>query len=320
MMANWCIKLSQYYLEPIYNLMLNQMRENSEVLHMDETTIQCNKEPGKSASSNSYMWVITSGELEKTKGVIFYYSKSRNAQVAQKLMENYRNILVTDGYSGYNELDKQLTHAECWAHARRYFYESVPLDNNKKMIESSDGYTGVKYIDELFEIENEIAKLNIDEKLQVRKEKSEPVFKKFYEWVSSTSEKYITNNKLKKAITYVLNQKENLSKFLNDGRIPLTNSKAERAIRPFAVHRKNWLFADSVNGANANAVWYSIIESAKANNLNINKYINYLLKELPQLENEQSKEEIEKYLPWSKELPADILNFDEEYEDLKIEE
>lgn len=320
MMANWCIKLSQYYLEPIYNLMLNQMRENSEVLHMDETTIQCNKEPGKNASSNSYMWVITSGELEKTKGVIFYYSKSRNAQIAQRLMENYKNILVTDGYAGYNELDKQLTHAECWAHARRYFYESVPLDNNKKMIESSDGYTGVKYIDELFEIENEIAKLNITEKLQVRKEKSEPVFKEFYEWVSSTSEKYITNNKLKKAITYVLNQKENLSKFLNNGRIPLTNSKAERAIRPFAVHRKNWLFADSVNGANANAVWYSIIESAKVNNLNINKYIKYLLQELPQLENEQSKEEIEKYLPWSKELPADILNFNEEYEELKIEE
>ena len=162
--------------------------------------------------------------------------------------------------------------------------------------------------------------MNIDEKLQVRKQKSEPVFKKFYEWVSSTSEKYITNNKLKKALTYVLNQKENLSKFLNDGRIPLTNSKAERAIRPFAVHRKNWLFADSVNGANANAVWYSVIESAKANKLNINKYINYLLKELPQLENEQSKKEIEKYLPWSKDLPTEILNFDEEYEELKMEE
>lgn len=198
MMANWCIKLSQYYLEPIYNLMLNQMRENSEVLHIDETTIQCNKELGKNASSNSYMWVITSGELEKNKGVIFYYSKSRNAQIAQKLMENYKNILVTDGYAGYNELDKQLIHAECWAHARRYFYESVPLDNNKKMIKSSDGYTGVKYIDELFGIENEIAKLNISEKLQVRKEKSEPIFKKLYEWVYSISEKYITNNKLKK--------------------------------------------------------------------------------------------------------------------------
>ena len=112
----------------------------------------------------------------------------------------------------------------------------------------------------------------------------------------------------------------NLSKFLNEGKIPLTNSKAERAIRPFAVHRKNWLFADSVDGANANAMWYSIIESAKANNLNINKYIKYLLQELPQIEGEQPKEVIEKYLPWSKKLPADILNFDEEYGELKIEE
>lgn len=265
------------------------------------------------------MWVITSGELEKKKGVIFYYSKSRNAQIANNLMKDYKNVLVTDGYAGYNELEKQLTHAKCWAHARRYFYESVPLDNNKNMIKSSDGYTGVKYIDKLFEIESKIEKMNIEEKLQVRKEKSEPVFKKFYEWVNLTSQKYITNNKLKKAITYVINQKENLRKFLKDGKIPLTNSKAERAIRPFAVHRKNWLFADSVEGANANAIWYSIIESAKSNNLNINKYIKYLLEELPQLEKEQTKEEVEKYLPWSKELPKDILNFEDEYEELKVE-
>ena len=114
-------------------------------------------------------------------------------------MKDYKNVLVTDGYAGYNELEKQLTHAECWAHARTYFYESVPLDNNKNMIKSSDGYTGVKYIDKLFEIESKIEKMNIEEKLQVRKEKSEPVFKKFYEWVNLTSQKYITNNKLKKS-------------------------------------------------------------------------------------------------------------------------
>lgn len=145
------------------------------------------------------MWVITSWKLEKKKGVIFYYSKSRNAQIANNLMKDYKNVLVTDGYAGYNELEKQLTHAECWAHARTYFYESVPLDNNKNMIKSSDGYTGVKYIDKLFEIESKIEKMNIEEKLQVRKEKSEPVFKKFYEWVNLTSQKYITNNKLKKS-------------------------------------------------------------------------------------------------------------------------
>ena len=294
MMANWCIKLSEYYFEPIYKLMLKQIKEMNELLHCDETTMQCNNESGRKASSNSYMWVIASGELEKKKGVIFHYSKSRSEKVAQ--------------------------HAECWAHARRYFYNSVPLDQNKKLITSCDGYQGVKYIDELFEIEREIANLSEYEKLKIRKEKSEPVFKKFYEWVYSTSQKYITNKKLKEALTYVTNQKENLIKFLDDGRIPLTNSRAERAIRPFAVHRKNWLFADTVAGAKANAVIYSLIESAKVNNLNINKYIKYLLEVLPQIDGEQTEEEIEKYLPWSKELPQDILNYQGTYEDIKISE
>lgn len=252
-------------------------------------------------------------------GVIFKYSQSRSAETAQKLLTGYKNILVTDGYAGYNILEKDVNRAECWAHTRRYFYESVPLDNNKQMITSADGYTGVKYIDELFKIEKEIAKLNIDEKLTKRQEKSAPILKNFYEWVYSTSQKYITNKKLKDALIYATNQKENLCKFLNDGRIPLTNSKAERAIRPFAVHRKNWLFADTVNGANANAVYYSLIESAKANRLNIYKYINYLLEVLPQLEGEHTEEDIEKYLPWSKELPEEIRNFDGEYKELEVQ-
>ena len=134
----------------------------------------------------------------------------------------------------------------------------------------------------------------------------------------STSEKYVTNKKLREALTYVQNQKKNLSKFLEDGRIPLTNSKAERAIRPFAVHRKNWLFADTPEGAKANAIYYSIIESAKANKLNINKYINYLLEVLPQLEGEQKEEDIEKYLPWSKELPKEILNYEGTYKEIEL--
>lgn len=321
MMANWCIKLCEYYLEPLYALMLNKLKKNSELLHADETTMQCNKEQGKNASSNSYMWVIASGELEKSKGVIFHYSKSRSSDVANNLLNDFNGILVTDGYDGYNILDTKLTHAECWAHARRYFYESVPLDSNKQMITTSDGYTGVAYIDDLFAVEKEISTLDVDAKLKIRKEKSLPIVEKFYEWVYSVMEnKYITNSKLKKALVYAKNQKENLSKFLEDGRIPLTNSRAERAIRPFAVHRKNWLFADTTNGARANAILYSFIESAKCNNLNIYKYIKYLLDELSQLEGEQSESSIEKYLPWSKELPNDISNYDGEYKELAIAE
>ena len=176
MTANWCIKLSEYYLEPIYELMLKKLKEENEVLHGDETTMQCNKEKGKKASSKSYMWVIASGEEEKTKGVIFKYSRSRSGEIAQKLLKEYKGILVTDGYAGYNNLE-EINRAECWAHARRYFYESVPLDENKQMIKTSDGYTGVKYIDELFQIEREIEKLRAEEKVQKRQEKSDPILK-----------------------------------------------------------------------------------------------------------------------------------------------
>ena len=320
MMANWCIRISQYYLQPIYEMILKQMKKNSEVLHCDETTMQCNKEPGKKATSNSYMWVLTTGEHEKKKGVIFRYSTGRSSEEAQKLLKNYSKILVTDGYAGYNILEKDLNRAECWAHARRYFFESVPLDSKKQPIQTSDGFTGVKYIDALFEVERKIENLSDEEKIKERQEKSAPILKKFYEWVYSTNEKYVTNSKLQKALTYAINQKENLSKFLEDGRIPLTNSKAERAVRPFAVHRKNWLFADSQDGARANAIFYSLIESAKANNLNIYKYINYLLDVLPQLEDVQTEEDIEKYLPWSKELPKDILNFQGEYKEIEFKE
>ena len=160
----------------------------------------------------------------------------------------------------------------------------------------------------------------MDEKVKVRQEKSKPVLDEFFAWVNKTlTQKAIANDKLKKALTYASNQQKELSEFLNNGRIPLTNSLAERTIRPFAVHRKNWLFADTIPGAKANAVMYSIIESAKANKLNIYKYINYLLEQLPQLENPSDEDEIKKFLPWSTELPQEILNFQGTYSELTVD-
>ena len=318
MMANWNIKISEYYLENLYKLMHKKMKAECELLHCDESTMQCNKEAGRKATSNSYMWVLRSGELEKQKGVIFKYSPSRSAETAKEFLKDYKGILVTDGYASYNDLE-DITHAECWAHCRRYFYESIPLLDNKEMDTTATGYVGVTYCDKLFEIEREIALLSVEEKVKKRQEKSKPILLEFFEWVEKTKNlKVIINNKLNKALTYASNQKKELSEFLNDGRIPLTNSLAERAIRPFAVHRKNWLFADSVEGAKANAVYYSLIESAKINNLNIEKYIKYLLDTIPQMDNPSNEKELEKYLPWSKELPNEILNLQGTYEELKL--
>ena len=157
----------------------------------------------------------------------------------------------------------------------------------------------------------------MEEKEKKRQKLSKPIIEEFFEWVNTTlTEKIIVNKKLKKALVYAQNQKRELSEFLNDGRIPLSNNIAERSIRPFATHRKNWLFADTVAGAKANATFYSLIESAKINKLNIYKYINYLLDNLPQ-EEFLNEESLKKYLPWSEELPTDIRNYEGEYEELK---
>ena len=320
MMANWNIKISFYYLEPLYKMMHNKIKAQSKLLHCDETTIQCNKEAGRKATNNSYMWVLRSGEDEEKKGVIFKYSPSRSAETAKGFLKDFKGTLVTDGYASYNNIEG-ITHAECWAHARRYFYESIPLLDNKKMDTSTDGYVGVTYCDKLFDIEKKIALLSEAEKLEVRQSESKPIVEEFFNLVNSTmSKKLVLNKKLKNALIYASNQQKELSEFLNDGKIPLTNSLAERTIRPFAVHRKNWLFADSVDGAEANAILYSLIESAKVNSLNIYKYINYLLEQLPQLENLNDADVLEKYLPWSKDLPNDILNFEGAYEELKIDD
>ena len=178
----------------------------------------------------------------------------------------------------------------------------------------------MEYCDKLFKIEEKIAKFSVREKENERKKLSKPVVDEFFKWVNKTlTEKIIVNKKLKKALRYAQNQQKELSEFLNDGNIPLSNNIAERCIRPFATHRKNWLFADTIPGAKANATFYSIIESAKINKLNIYKYLNYLLEELPQ-KNYLNEEVLENYLPWSEKLPDDIRNYSEEYEELKVDD
>jgi len=134
----------------------------------------------------------------------------------------------------------------------------------------------------------------------------------FLAWVEKTSSKIITNEKLKEALTYVKNQHVELGEFLNDGRIPLTTNLVVRSIRPFAVHRRAWLFADTPAGAVCNAVMYSLVESAVLNNLNITKYIEYLLTELPQLDNINDENELERFLPWSGLLPDSIKSVSSE--------
>ncbi|SFR87063.1 IS66 family transposase [Anaeromicropila populeti] len=269
-MAYWIIRCSEEWLTPIYQKIHEQLL-SCEVLHMDETRIQCNKEEGRKASSDSFMWVMRSAASEAVQAAYFHYSTSRSTEVASRLIGNYNGYLITDAYSGYNKAGSYIR-CMCWAHCRRYFIESIPLDNNGKEIPGSKGAEGREYINLLFQIEK-------------------------------TSSMHTTNEKLTEALTYATNQRKYLETFLEDGRIPLSNNLCEANIKPFATARRAWLFVDTPKGAKANAVLYTLVETAKANKLDVYEYLKYLLEVMPNNNHLQHPEVLNRYLPWSKELP-----------------
>lgn len=193
----------------------------------------------------------------------------------------------------------------CWAHCRRYYIESIPLDNNGKEIPGSKGAEGREYINCLFKVESEIKDLSHEEKKEKRQNASRPILDAFWTWVSETSALKTTNEKLTAALTYSTNQRQYLETFLEDGRLPLSNNLCEANIKPFATERRAWLFADTPKGAKANAILYTLVESARANKLDVYEYLKYLLTEMPNNGHLEHPEVIDRYLPWSKELPEE---------------
>lgn len=307
-MANWVIRCSQEWLTPIYDRIREKLME-CQVLHMDETRIQCNKEEGKKASSDSFMWVIRSAACEDIKASFFHYSRTRNGDIAMRLLEEFDGYLITDGYAGYEKV-KNITRSLCWSHARRYFIESIPLDSKGKEISGSKGAEGRGYIDLLFKVEDEIKSLSPEEKKQKRQEASRPILDAFWSWVEETSALHTTNTKLTEALTYATNQKQYLETFMEDGRLPISNNLCEANIKPFATARRAWLFADTPKGATANAVLYTLVESARINELDVFTYLKYLLTEMPNNQHLEHPEIIDNYLPWSTSLPEECrLNY-----------
>lgn len=300
-MANWVIRCSQEWLEPVY-WRIHEKLAGCGVLHMDETRIQCNKEAGKKASSESFVWVVRSAACEELQAAFFYYSKTRNGDVAKGLLEGFHGYLVTDAYSGYEKVE-HITRSLCWAHVRRYYIDSIPLDSRGKEIPGSKGAEGREFINLLFKVEKEIQDLPYEEKKQKRKEASRPILDAFWAWVEKTSALATTNEKLTQALGYSRNQKKYLETFLEDGRLPISNNLCEANIKPFATARRAWLFADTPKGAKANAVLYTLVESARANKLDVYEYLKYLLTELPNSSYLEHPEILDQYLPWSGTLP-----------------
>lgn len=303
-MAYWTNRVCEEWLQPVVDVIHRHMLEECKVIHADKTRIQCNHEPGRKAHTDSFMWVLVSGENEPHKMVLFHYTMTRNGDHAKELLDGWHGSLVTDAYAGYEKVEK-ITHGLCWSHVRRKYIDSIPLDSSGKEIPGSKGAEARKLIDQLFYIEGLIKSLPEKEKLEKRQELSQKVLDAFWSWVESTSALHTTNTKLTEALSYSVNQRTNLETFMHDGKIPISNNRAEQHIRPFATHRRAWLFADTQAGARANATAYSLIETARSYDLNVYEYIHYVLKRIPMLDHQSHPENLEELMPWSKDLPKE---------------
>jgi len=176
---------------------------------------------------------------------------------------------------------------------RRYLLESLP--QNKSEQYKYPAWIALAYVDKLFEYEKEFAELTPDERKEKRLELEKPILTSFWKWVDSQNPP--GGSMLDRAVTYAKNQRQTLMNYLLDGRCSLSNNASERAVRPYTQGRKNYLFHDTVKGAEASAIIYSLVETAKAHNLNILSYLQTLLLNMPGYKNEPDG--IEKLMPWS---------------------
>jgi transposase len=292
--ARWMLQVSEA-IQPLIDRMKAHLLQNSELIHMDETTLQVNREEGRKAHSKSYMWVQKGGPPEQPV-VLFNYDTRKSSPVAHELLGDNQGILVTDGYEAYTAAaqNNQLIHAGCWAHARRKFIEAQKAQPKAK---TGKADWIISQIKKLYAIEKQAREhsLSSEQHLEKRQTESQPIIDAIKDWLDKSLRHTLPKGKLGNALTYLHNQWDHLTLFLKDSRIPLDNNAAENAIRPFVIGRKNWLFSDTPKGAQASAHLYSLIETAKANNIEPYTYLCKVFEKLPKAESEN---EIQALLPW----------------------
>ena len=292
-LANWIIYVSYKWLKPIY-IQLKAVLVYSEVIQSDDSVVQVLNEPGKTPQSESRMWVYRTGTFVQTHIILFEYQPDKTGERPKVFLEKAKPgfYLQTDGCASYNSVVGAI-HCGCMAHLRRKLVEALPPTNKQE----SKAAEGLDFILKLFALEDEFKELTPENRLEERLKRSKPVLDSFFAWVDSVNP--LAGSKLGTAITYARNQQKPLSAFLLDGRVSIHNNASENSIRPFVRGRNNWLFSDSVAGAEASAFCYSIVETARANGINPYKYLNYLFCELPTVLTKNPDADLTQFFPWS---------------------
>jgi len=293
-MANWVIRCAEDWLAPLYERMRVQLLA-CQVLHADETVLQVLHEPGKSANTNSYMWLYRTSGDTKQHIVLFEYQPTRSSAHPKRFLSGFGGYLHTDGYAGYHVLTG-VTVIGCWVHMRRKFEEALkslsPSDRPTSLAQEA-----IQRIGRLFHLEELWKDLEPQERHARRSAESKPLAEAFFTWLETLH--ILPQMAMGKAIRYALDQRPWLMNVYLDGRSELSNNRAENAVRPFAVGRKNWLFCNTVKGAKASSIVYSIIETAKANALKPFEYLAFLLETVPYT----TTGAMDSLLPWSDAVP-----------------
>jgi transposase len=280
--------------QPIINLLRDQLLD-AEIIHGDETELQVLKEPGRAAQTKSYLWAQMSGSGPPIR--LFTYAASRSAQTALQLYEGARGALLTDGYEAYASVAQAcaLVHLGCWAHARRRFVDAEAALPKAARTPEQPATQFIAAIGELYAVEAAARELSVEQLLHLRQERSRPVLARIQTLLLAHLHSVLPGSLLGQALHYLSEQWPKLVRFVDDGRFPIDNNACENAIRPFVVGRRNWLFADTVGGAKASANLYSLIETAKANQIDPSRYLCALFAALP---NAKCLEDYDALLPW----------------------
>jgi transposase len=296
--ANWMIQ-SHPLLQPLLNVMRDELLSGFYV-HCDETRVQVLNEKGKSAESQSYMWVQRGGPPGKD--IILYdYRDTRSGKVPLELLQDYQGYLMVDGYEGYQPVgrEKGITLMACWVHVRRKFFEAKkaqPKPKKGAATPPSKADWMIDKIGQLYAIEKTGKSFSTEDRLQLRVAQSLPLLEEIRQRLDEVMHTVTPSSKLGEAIHYANKYWNRLIRYCEDGRLPIDNNPVENAIRPFVIGRKNWMFSASEKGAHASAGIYSIIETCRANGMEPYHYLRHIFKELPKV---KVIEEYESLLPWN---------------------
>lgn len=308
-LSNWIIGAANEF-KVVYDIMKEKLLE-SHYLQADETTVVVIDAKGNDTKAKKYMWLYKTGE-SKNAIILYDYQKTRSGSCPKDFLNGFSGILQTDGYQGYNAVEN-ITHLYCLAHIRRKYFDIVSKLKDEAL-KNSRAIIGFNFCEQLYKIEKELREEYgssedfYAKRYEKRLEKSAPIIEDFIKYVDVELKNALPKSPLGEALAYTQKLLPSFRIFVTDGSLEIDNNASERAIKSFVIGRKNWMLQNTSKGANSSATIYSIIETAKANGLAVEKYLLYLMDVLSNLEDkDKNKDNLMKCMPWSTNLPKDVF-------------